>query len=79
MKLVVNQRCEQGTPKGVMKFSPGEYAVAQSGQDFAVTHEVRDESRKVNGARKIVKVAQTVVPKAILDKLVAAGVAKLEA
>ena len=82
MKLVVNQRCEQGTPKGVMKFNPGEYAVEQKGDDFTVTHEARDESRKVvegdNKVRKIFKVKQTVVTKAILDKMVAAGVAKVE-
>ena len=78
MKLVVIQRCEQGTASGVMKFNPGPYDVKKDGELYTVSHEVREVERKVEGVKKILRFTSTVVPKSILDKMVANGVAKLE-
>lgn len=82
MKLLIAERCEQGTPKGVMKFRAGEYAIADKGDTYEVSHEPRAEKRKVKEGdktvRKEVSVASTVVPKAIIEKMVGLGIAKVE-
>lgn len=42
MHIVVTDRVEQGTPKGVMKFRPGvKYPVEKKGGDYVVAHEAR--------------------------------------
>jgi len=82
MKLLIAERCEQGTPKGVMRFSKGAYAVVDKGDAYEVSHEPRTEKRRVQEGDKTVKkevaVTSTVVPKAIVEKMVSLGVAKLE-
>lgn len=82
MKLLIAERCEQGTPKGVMRFRKGEYGIVEKGETYEVSHEPRVENRKVLEGDKRVKkevvVTSTVVPKAIVQKMVSLGAAKLE-
>lgn len=81
MKLTVSQRVEQGTHRGVMKFRPGrEYPVQETLEGYLVTHEPRVDWKRVTegdtSARKPVEVTQTLIPRAVMDKL--AAVATLE-
>lgn len=68
MKLRVHQACEQGTPKGVMRFHKGDYPI-EGGSDglFKVNHDPRPGTGKTS----------TEVERKILDKMVNAGVAAL--
>lgn len=68
MKLKVTQACEQGTKRGVMRFHKGEYPVKETEDGCVVTH----DPRPGNGA------TQTTVPRSVVDKMVACGVASLE-
>lgn len=73
MKLIVKERCEQGTPKrtkdglygGVMRFRSGEYKVTETKQGLLVQHEPRQVVR--NGETTIE--VSTLVEPALLDKL----------
>lgn len=66
MKLVVSQSCEQGTPAGVMKFRRGSYVVEEREGKLLVNHDPRG------------KVTQTLVDRAIIEKMTTLGVANLE-
>lgn len=71
MNLVINERMEQGTRRGVMKFGRGSYPVeVQDDGQFLVTHEPRPSKQG--------PVTQTIVEKWVIEKMVALGVAKLE-
>lgn len=74
MHLSVDQRIEQGTKRGVMKFRPEkQYPVEPQGEEFMVTHEPTIRLQRVQegdkSVRKPVAVTQTLVPKEVLDKL----------
>lgn len=74
MYLSVDQRIEQGTQKGVMKFRPGQqYPIEPQGQDFLITHEpvIRMQRTEEDGkvVRKPVVVTQTQVPASVLEKI----------
>lgn len=74
MQLSVDQRIEQGTKKGVMKFRPGPaYPIEPQGEDFLVTHDPVIRMQRVQEGETTVRkpgvVTQTLVPKAVLDKL----------
>lgn len=81
MKLNFSDRCEQGTDRGAMVFRKGGlYDCAPQGDGtFVVSHEPRTERQRVDGKPVMVTVTQTVVPQAIVDKLLQFGpVAKQE-
>lgn len=77
MKLKFSDRCEQGTPKGVMTFRKGgEYdavPVDDPKGHVRVTHEPRTVVRRVDGKRVPVTETNTVVPASVLEKLLAHG------
>lgn len=74
MQLSVDQRIEQGTKQGVMKFRPGQvYSVEPQGEEFLVTHEPAIRTQRVQEGdktvRKPVVVTQTLVSAGVFDKL----------
>lgn len=71
MNLVINERMEQGTPKGVMKFAKGSYPCErQDDGKFLVTHEPRKTKQGL--------VTQTLVEPAVVEKMIVLELARVE-
>ena len=76
-KLQFADRCEQGTPKGVMLFRKGgKYPItAQDGGKVLVQHEPRPERRRHPETKERIQVpvVETVIDQALLEQLLQHG------